>query len=135
MTNITLLTAQGQGAGFPIGIIYFLVLGLAFYFMLIRPQKKQREKAMETVESVKVGDDVVMRSGAKGRVVSLDEDYITIETGNNNSQVTFLKYALNYIVKPAPGYDDLTEVEEKTEEEVLDPKTEELIDEIEENRL
>ena len=47
---------------------------VVFYFMLIRPQKKQQQKFQETMNELKVGDQVVTRGGVRGKIVELKAD-------------------------------------------------------------
>lgn len=71
-----------------------LVFGV-FYFMLIRPQKKQQQKFQESMNELKVGDHIVTRGGVRGKIVELKKDSFIIQTGN--TQIEFLKQALSYV--------------------------------------
>ena len=50
-------------------IIPFLLMGLVFYFLLIRPQMQQRKRHMAMVDGIKRGDQVVTAGGLLGKVV------------------------------------------------------------------
>ncbi|MFM1524430.1 MULTISPECIES: preprotein translocase subunit YajC [Helcococcus] len=98
MTNL-LLAAQQQAQGsLYSSLLMFALIGAAFYFLLIRPQKKQQQEFKQALNTLKVGDIVVTRSGAKGKVIEVKEDTFIIETGNNNTQIEYLKQALGNIV-------------------------------------
>ena len=126
--NSILLAAQAtpQQGGLPIGILYILMLGLGFYFLILKPQKKQQKAMQNMMEELKVGDDIVTKSGVSGT-----------ETGNNGTQIKYLKYALSYIVKPVPGYEHFEEQEEEFVDENSVPTTEEelFIEQEKERRL
>ncbi|NLW51756.1 MAG: preprotein translocase subunit YajC [Tissierellia bacterium] len=137
--NSILLAAQAtpQQGGLPIGILYILMLGLGFYFLILKPQKKQQKAMQNMMEELKVGDDIVTKSGVSGTVLEIDDVYFTIETGNNGTQIKYLKYALSYIVKPVPGYEHFEEQEEEFVDENSVPTTEEelFIEQEKERRL
>lgn len=78
-------------------LLMFGMIGIVFYFMIIKPQKKQRQEYQNTMESLKVGDTVVTRGGIRGVVVEITEDSFIIETGNSN--IELLKQSLSYIDK------------------------------------
>ena len=67
------MVAAQLGGGVSLGLIYLVVIGLAFYFFIFRPNKKQKSQFDQMLESLKVGDDVVTRSGVKGKIVSVDD--------------------------------------------------------------
>lgn len=94
--NNLLLGAVAQGGMLP-QLIIFAVMGLAFYFMIVKPQKKQQEEFKKQLEVLKVGDYIVTRSGVKGKVVDIKADSFIIETGTNNTQIEYLKQALSFI--------------------------------------
>ena len=63
-------------------LITFGFLGLmfvAFYFLLIRPQRKRQQQQAELTSSLKPGDRVITYSGIYGTIESMDEDTIVIK--------------------------------------------------------
>ncbi len=54
-----------------------------FYFLLLRPQAKERQKHEEMLKAIKKGDEIVTSGGIIGRVVHLEEDRLTMRTGDN----------------------------------------------------
>jgi preprotein translocase subunit YajC len=59
--------------------LYFGVLIVGFYFLLVRPQRKQMAARRALVAAVQVGDEVVTAGGIHGRVASEDGDIIGLE--------------------------------------------------------
>ena len=57
----------------------FLLLGIVFYFLLVRPEQRRRRAHEELVGALKRNDQVVMSSGIHGRVMTLGDDVITVE--------------------------------------------------------
>ncbi len=67
-------------------VLYFGAIILIFYFMLIRPQKKQQKKMKAMLESLAVGDKVVTIGGIHGKIVKIKEDTVTIESGSGTEK-------------------------------------------------
>ncbi|MES2125357.1 MAG: preprotein translocase subunit YajC [Gemmatimonadota bacterium] len=63
-------------------LVQILAIGAVFYFFIIRPQSAARKKAEEMLGALKKGDDVTTAGGIVGRVVSVKENLITIESGS-----------------------------------------------------
>lgn len=59
----------------------FIVMILVFYFMLIRPQKKQEKKTKQMLAALQVGDKVVTIGGIHGKITKLKDDVVYLETG------------------------------------------------------
>jgi len=75
--------APAQGQGNPGGqwsfLILIAVIGVLFYFMLIRPQQKRQKQHRQMVEQLGVGDEIVTSGGMLGKVTQLGEQYIGLE--------------------------------------------------------
>ncbi len=68
------------------GIVWIVLMIVLFYFMLIRPQKKQ-QKAMKTMlDNLAVGDKIVTIGGIHGKVVKLKDDTVVIESGSGTEK-------------------------------------------------
>ena len=77
-----------QKAGsLPIFFIMFLII----YFLMIRPQSKQRNDQIKLINNLKKGDRVIMRDGICGKIIDFSgNDKILLETANE-SKILFLK--------------------------------------------
>ena len=75
--------AQGQGgeAGF-IGLLFPILLIVAFYFLMIRPQTKRAKEHRQMVEALKKGDEVVTGGGLLGRITEVGENFVLVEMGD-----------------------------------------------------
>ena len=100
MFNFTLLdkaattTAQGGiGSFLPILVIYGLLFFCLWFFML-RPQKKKQKEEAKMRANLQVGDEIVTIGGIYGRVISLKEDTIVIESQSDHSKLTIARWAL-----------------------------------------
>jgi preprotein translocase subunit YajC len=58
-----------------------------FYFLLIRPQRKEQERHRNMISELKKGDEVVTNGGIIGTVVHVQDDRLTIKTGENTRLV------------------------------------------------
>ena len=73
----------------PLALIF-----VVFYFLLIRPQKKKDKETQNMRNNIQVGDEVVTAGGIIGRVVSIKEYNVVIETGNDRSKVRIKRWAI-----------------------------------------
>ncbi|MGL5382518.1 MAG: preprotein translocase subunit YajC [Culicoidibacterales bacterium] len=74
-------------------IFPLILLFVLMYFMVIRPQKKERMKHNELLANLKKGDKVVMTSGIYGTIESIDEKTVNVTVGNGMG-ITFDKLAV-----------------------------------------
>ena len=90
------------------GSIIFLVLMIVvMYFLMIRPQKKKQKAEQEMRNNLRVGDELTTIGGVCGRVVSIKDDTVTIESGADRSKVQFKKWAIQSVDnKTAAPVDD-----------------------------
>lgn len=77
----------------PMLLIYAAIFGL-MYLLLIRPQKKKQKKEKQMRENLQVGDEVITIGGIHGRVISLKEETMVIESISDHSKLTFERWAL-----------------------------------------
>lgn len=84
----------GTGGGMLMTIGYIAVIGLALYFFMIRPQKKKQKAEEEMRSNVKVGDEIVTIGGFFGRVISIKDDALTIESPVDHSKQNIAKWAI-----------------------------------------
>lgn len=59
----------------------FLLIGLVFYFLIIRPQSQARKKAAEILAAIKKGDEVTTVGGIIGKVREVKDTTLVIESG------------------------------------------------------
>jgi len=80
---LSLLQATPGGPN-PFGTVFmFGAIFLIFYFLLIRPQRKQQKSHDEMVKSLSRGDEVVTIGGIIGKIVHLTDDRMTIKTADD----------------------------------------------------
>lgn len=73
----------------------FIFIFVIFYFMLIRPQQKRQEETQKMIQAIKKGDRVVTAGGIIGDVTSIQNDYVVLRVGDNDStKMEVLKSAI-----------------------------------------
>jgi len=63
-------------------VFLFLPLIAIFYFMIFRPQQKQRKELQAMLANLKRGDSIVTRGGIEAVVDKVEEKRVRIEVGN-----------------------------------------------------
>ncbi|HAX82748.1 MAG TPA: preprotein translocase subunit YajC [Actinobacteria bacterium] len=66
-------TAAEEGSTWLTLVLYAVVLGGLFYFLMIRPQRTRMRRQQEMIEGLKVGDEVTTIGGIYGRIEFMDE--------------------------------------------------------------
>jgi len=93
----SLLLAQAPPPAPGGGISFFIMLGLMLailYFMLIRPEGQKRKRHQDLINSLKKGDEVVLQSGIFGKIVSVEERFLSLEIADK-TRVKVLKSAIS----------------------------------------
>ena len=77
--------AAGQAGtgGAIMSILPLILIFVAFYFLMIRPQQRRVKDLQNSVAAVKKGDSVVTGGGLVGKVLKVDEQFVELELGPN----------------------------------------------------
>ena len=75
---------------------FVVVLGV-MYFMLISPQKKREKRMQDMPNSLEIGDGVITAGGIVGRVISIKEDTLVIESAS--SKLRIKRWAVSEVEK------------------------------------
>ena len=78
-----------------VGIFAVMIAGL--YFFMIRPQKKQEKEANDMRNNLRVGDEVTTIGGIVGKIVSVREETVVIETTKDKTHIRFLRQAIRSV--------------------------------------
>jgi preprotein translocase subunit YajC len=76
--------AQGsgaQGGGFE-SILLIVLMFVVLYFLMIRPQMKRAKEHRDMVAALQKGDEVVTAGGLLGRIIKLNDSYVTLEVAD-----------------------------------------------------
>ena len=74
----------------------FLLMGLIFYFMLYKPQKKEQQKRARMLSALKKGDKVITVGGMYGVVTAIDDKKIVLKVADK-VEIEFVKTAVNQV--------------------------------------
>lgn len=75
-------------------ILPIVLMVVIFYFLLIRPERKRSKKMKEMLDNLQVADEVVTTGGIIGRVLSVKEDTVLIETGSDRTRLRVLRSSI-----------------------------------------
>ena len=78
-------------------IIMIVVMVGIFYFFMIRPENKKKKKLAEMRNNLSVGDTITTIGGIFGKVVSVAEEKITFETGEDRVRIQVAKWAISTV--------------------------------------
>lgn len=92
--NFLALSAEGGTNNGITSIILMVVLFVAMYFLMIRPQKKRQKEEQNMRDSIQIGDEITTIGGIMGRVVTVKEEDIVIETGADRNKLKFKRWAI-----------------------------------------
>lgn len=87
--------ATGNAAYMGVFQILLLVGMVALmYFLLIRPQKKRQKQEEKMRNELQVGDSIVTIGGIVGKIITIKEDSLIIETGVDRCRMQIKKWAI-----------------------------------------
>ncbi|MCM1104779.1 MAG: preprotein translocase subunit YajC [bacterium] len=101
LLNETGAAAAGGTMGIGVIIVYIVGIIAVFYFLMIRPQKKEQKKMAALLSTLEIGDSVLTTSGFYGIIIDITEDTVIVEFGNNkNCRIPMQKSAIVQVEKP-----------------------------------
>ena len=96
--SLAIFAEAGAGLGSSLGLILMLVvMVVVFYFLGIRPQKKQEKAQNEMRNSLTVGDEITTIGGIIGKIVSIKDETCVIETAHERTKIRILKTAISRV--------------------------------------
>ncbi|WP_315764047.1 preprotein translocase subunit YajC [Sphingomonas sp. Y38-1Y] len=81
--------AQSAGAASPgitgqiLGIAPLILIFVAFYFLMIRPQQRRMKSLQDMIANAKKGDTVVTGGGLVGKVTRVEDQHLEVEIAQN----------------------------------------------------
>ncbi len=75
-------------------VAYIAFFGLLLYFMIIRPQNKKKKAEEQLKNSLQVGDEIVTIGGFHGKIISMKEDSIVIESVLDHTKQKIERWAV-----------------------------------------
>jgi len=113
-------SAGGKGGGWQ---MFALIGGMiaVMYFTMIRPQKKRQKEEQNMRDSISIGDEITTIGGIMGRVITVKEDSIIIETGADRTKLR--------LIRTAVGINNTAQEKQKAEQEAARQAQQEARDE------
>ena len=98
LNNLFALAANTNTGGemfFTIAMIVIMIV--LFYFLAIRPQKKQEKETANMRNGLQVGDEITTIGGIIGKIVSIKDETLVIETTRDGTKIRILKSAVRNV--------------------------------------
>lgn len=115
---------QGAGGGSPMSLIFMIIAIFAvMYFLMIRPQQRQKRQHQDMLSQLSKGDKIVTAGGIHGTVAGIRDNTVIVKIADNVkieinrssiSQVVSSKSS-RYQARPQPEKEKETEKEKKEE--------------------
>ncbi|MEQ1704180.1 MAG: preprotein translocase subunit YajC [Ilumatobacteraceae bacterium] len=83
-------------------LIIFMLIPVAMYFLLIRPQRRRQREAVALQSAIEVGDEIMTTSGLYGFITGFDGDIVWLEI-DDNVQIRIARQAIQRKVDTAKG--------------------------------
>ena len=94
MTNLYLTATTTDSVSMLATFIPLILMIVIFYFLLIRPQKKRDKEVQKMRENIYIADEIVTIGGIIGRVVSIKDDTVVIETASDHSKIRMARWSI-----------------------------------------
>ncbi len=112
IANSTLLTVANDGAQSAAGgasmissLVIMVLMFVALYFIMIRPQKKKDKAVKDMLAALKVGDRILTIGGIYGTITQVREDQVVIAVGAQKTTMHMARWAVKS-VEDAPLEND-----------------------------
>ena len=97
---MVVLTEASSTLGMGSMLIWIVVMIAIMYFLMIRPQKKEKKRIAAMHASMEVGDSIVTTSGFYGVLLDITDEDVIVEFGNNkNCRIPMRKDAIAQVEK------------------------------------
>ena len=89
--------AAGGGMSSWLTMGLLLVVMIAMFFFTSRSNKKQEREAKNMRDSLQVGDEITTIGGIIGKIVSIKEETLVLETSHDRTRIRILKTAVSRV--------------------------------------
>ena len=80
-----------------LSFIPLIILFIAMYFLMIRPQKKKDKQIADMRNSLQVGDEIVTIGGICGKIVKTKDESIIIAVGADKVKFEMKRWAVSTV--------------------------------------
>ena len=78
----------------PMILMMVAVFGV-MYFLMIRPQKKKQKEEQAMRDNLQIGDEITTIGGIIGKIVTVKDDSLIIETGADRNRMKITRWAIS----------------------------------------
>ncbi len=96
ISNFLTSTPSAGGSGL-MSIILIVAMIVMFYFLVLRPQKKQEKEISKMLEELSVGDEITTIGGIIGEIVSIKDETVLIESSRDRTRIRILKGSIKSV--------------------------------------
>lgn len=133
MNHILLLaeaSPKGDAMSLLVSFAPLVLVFVAMYFLMIKPQKKRQKEIEKMRNELTVGNRIITIGGFIGRITRINDDEIFISLGNSKEQVAIRKWAVHSVLDP----DQAKAIEKQLGMKVVEepaPQAQPVVDEVE----
>jgi preprotein translocase subunit YajC len=117
MTLSFIAQNQSEPGSALVTLLPLVLIFVALYFLMIRPQRRRMMQQRQLLESLEVGDEVVTVGGVLGVIREIDDDQLTLEVAPH-TQIRVLRRAIAQKLV----FDDEEGLDEESSEEATDER-------------
>ena len=103
-------------------LILIALMVVAFYFLIMRPQRKRQQEIQRTLSALTPGQRVMLGSGLFGTVVAVGQKQVILET-SPGTELTVLKQAVARVVTEADEDGAMDETDLDADAVVAEPES------------
>lgn len=89
-------------------LLPLIVMLIIFYVALIVPESRRKKKFNAMLKALKVNDEIITRGGMFGKIIAIQDNFLTIQTGPDRVKIKITKDAVHIVTTVAEA--DTTEV-------------------------
>lgn len=89
--------AASSSSGSWVTIVMLVALFAVMYFVMIRPSKKQEKEQKNMLSNLQVGDEITTIGGMIGKIVSMKDETLVLETSHDRTHIRILKSAVSRV--------------------------------------
>ncbi len=120
MTSVSILAQENaNSSGSPATLLIFLLIPVAMYFLMIRPQRKRMKDQAAMQASIGVGDEVITNSGIYGFITGVEGDRFWLEI-DDDVQIRIARAAVQGKVVTKATDDAATDTTDKATDKATD---------------
>ncbi|GAA4518693.1 hypothetical protein GCM10023191_093230 [Actinoallomurus oryzae] len=110
---IALTQLAAQKSNPLVTLLPIILIGVVFYFLLFRPQRKRQQQQMQMQRQIQPGQRIMTTAGMLADVVAIEDDHVVLEIAPG-VEVRYVKQAVAQVVSD----DDDEDIEDETEDDV-----------------